>query len=297
MSPTTAPQLASAVLAAERRLAAAGCATPAADAEALTTESARVAGDGALERFEALVDRRAAREPLAYLLGRQTFRGLALRVDSRVLVPRPHTEALVEAGLAVPGGARVLDLCTGSGAVALALVRERPDLRVSGADISRAALAVAGENGDRLGLEVLWLESDLLLGAPGPWDAVLANAPYIAGRDEPGLAREMIDHEPPEAFRGGSDGLDVVRRLIGQAVEVPWLALEVGDAQAAVVGELLREAGFAEVTFRRDFTGVERVVVGRRAPARDESEPLPSRGERWDSNLRPPDHNSAKVGG
>jgi len=268
---TTGPGLASAVPAAERRLASAGCPTPTADAEALAAESARVAGDGALERFEALVARRAAREPLAYLLGRQTFRGLALRVDSRVLVPRPHTEALVEAGLAVPDGARVLDLCTGSGAVALALARERPDLRVSGADISRAALAVARENGDRLGLEVSWLESDLLLGAPGPWEAVLANAPYIAGRNEPGLAREMIDHEPPEAFRGGSDGLDVVRRLIGQAADVPCLALEVGDAQAAAVGELLSQAGFAEVTTQRDFTGAERVVVGGREQAGRES--------------------------
>lgn len=267
MSATTGPRLASAVLAAERRLALAGCPTPTADAEALAAESARVAGDGALERFDALVARRAAREPLAYLLGRQTFRGLDLRVDSRVLVPRPHTEALVEAGLTVPRGARVLDLCTGSGAVALALVRERPDLRVSGADISRAALAVARENGDRLRLEVSWLESDLLLGAPGPWDAVLANAPYIAGRDEPGLAREMIDHEPPDAFRGGSDGLDVVRRLIGQAAQVPWLALEVGDGHASETGHLLAQAGFTEVTFRCDFTGVERVVIGRRERA------------------------------
>jgi release factor glutamine methyltransferase len=253
------------VLAAERRLAAAGCPTPAADAEALAAESAAVAGDAALERFEALVARRAAREPLAYLLGRETFRGLELRVDSRVLVPRPHTEALVEAGLSVPRGARVLDLCTGSGAVALALAHERPDLRVSGIDISGDALAVARDNGDRLGLEVSWLESDLLLGAPGPWDAVLANAPYIAGRDEHGLAREMIDHEPPGAFRGGRrDGLDVVRRLIAQASGVPWLALEVGDAHAAEVGELLAQAGFGEVMTRTDFTGVERVVVGRR---------------------------------
>lgn len=268
MSATTGSLLVSAVLVAKRRLAAAGCPTPAADAEALAANSAAAAEDGALERFEALVARRAAREPLAYLLGRQTFRGLELRVDSRVLVPRPHTEALVEAGLAVPHGARVLDLCTGSGAVALALARERPDLRVSGADISRGALAVAHDNGDRLGLDVSWLESDLLLGAPGPWDAVLANAPYIAGRDETGLARELIDHEPPDAFRGGPDGLDVVCRLIGQAAEVPWLALEVGDAHGSVVGELMWAAGFAEVTTRRDFSGVERAVVGRRGPAR-----------------------------
>ena len=282
---TTGPRLASAVLAAGRRLAAAGCPSATADAEALAAESAAAAGDGALERFDALVARRAAREPLAYILGRQTFRGLELRVDSRVLVPRPHTGALVEAGLVAPRGAHVLDLCTGSGAVALALARERPDLRVSGADISRDALAVARENADRLGLEVSWLESDLLLGAPGPWNAVLANAPYIAEPDEPGLARELIAHEPPQAFRGGRDGLDVVRRLIGQAAEVPWLALEVGDAHAPEVGELLRAAGFGEITTRRDFTGAERVVVG----AGNHGRVVGTRRDtRWDSNARPP---------
>jgi len=260
---TTASRLAAAVPAAERRLAAAGCQTPAADARALAAESA-AAGEGALERFGSLVARRANREPLAYLLGRQPFRGLELRVDARVLVPRPHTEALVEVGLTVSRGARVLDLCTGSGAVALALAHERSDLRVSAADLSLDALAVARENGDRLGLEVSWLQSDLLLGAPGPWDAVLANVPYIAGRDEADLAREMVEHEPPGAFRGGPDGLDLLRRLIAQASEVPWLALEVGDTHAPVVRELLRDAGFDEVWTRRDFTGTERVVVGQR---------------------------------
>ncbi len=247
---------------AERRLAAAGCPTPAEDAR----ELAAAAGGDSPERFDALVARRAAREPLAYLLGRQEFRGLELRVDRRVLVPRPHTEALVEAGLGLSQGARVLDLCTGSGAVALALARERPDLRISGADLSPDALAVARENGVQLGLEVRWLESDLLAGAPGPWDAVLVNPPYIAGADEPSLAREMVAHEPDLAFRGGPDGLDVVRRLIAQASSVPLLAIEVGDAHAAAVGDLLSEAGFADVSIRRDFTGVERVVVGAREP-------------------------------
>lgn len=251
------------MLAAERRLAAAGCATPGTDARAL----AEAVGAGAAcvsERFELMVARREAREPLAYLLGCQRFRGLELRVDDRVLVPRPHTEVLVEAGLALPRGARVLDLCTGSGAVALALARERPDLHVSGADHSRDALAVARANGRRLGLEVAWIESDLLIGAPGPWDAVLANPPYIATSEEPDLPPEMIAHEPPEAFRAGADGLDILRRLVGQATEVPWLSLEGGDTHAAPVAELLFDAGFAQVTTRRDFTGVKRVVEGRR---------------------------------
>jgi len=252
------------VLAASERLAEAGCQAPEADARALAAESHATGGQDALERFESLVARRAAQEPLAYLLGRQVFRSLDLRVDARVLVPRPHTEALVEAGLTLPRGARVLDLCTGSGAVALALAHERSDLRVNGADISADALSVARQNGERLGLAVSWFESDLLLDASGPWDGVLANVPYIAGRDEPEVAREMIAHEPPGAFRGGWDGLDLVRRLVEQATELPWLALEVGDAHAAEVAELLADHGFGEVHTRRDFTGVERVVVGAR---------------------------------
>lgn len=267
MSPATAPPLAPAMATARIRLAAAGCLSPAADVRALARLSVATGGAAALKRFEALVGRRAAREPLAYILGHQRFRGLELRVDPRVLVPRPHTEALVEAGLTLPHGARVVDLCTGSGAVALALARERPDLRLTGSDLSPDALDVARENGDRLGLKVSWLESDLLLGAPGPWDAVLANAPYIAERDEPELAPELVTHEPPAAFRGGEDGLDTIRRLIEQARRVPWLALEVGDGHADDVRRLLSRAGFGRIATRRDFTGVERVVVGSREPA------------------------------
>ncbi len=226
MSTAKDPRLDEAVPAAARRLAAAGCPAPETDVQALAAHSlVASAGGGALSQFEALVARRADREPLAYLLARQSFRGLELSVDARVLVPRPHTEALVEAGLTLPHGACVLDLCTGSGAVALALARERPDLRITGADLSPDALDVARENGERLGIEVDWVESDLLLGAPGPWDAVLANVPYIAGDDEPELASEMIVHEPPQAFRGGPDGLDLVRRVVAQAEAVPWLAL------------------------------------------------------------------------
>ena len=277
MASATASPLAPALATARDRLAAAGCRSPAADARALARRSVANGYSGALERFEALVDRRAAREPLAYILGRQRFRGLELRVDPRVLVPRPHTEALVEAGLTLPRGARVLDLCTGSGAVALALARARPDLRLTGADLSPDALDVARENGDRLGLEVSWLESDLLLGAPGPWDAVLANAPYIAERDEPGLAPELAAHEPSAAFRGGPDGLDTIRRLIEQArTAVPWLALEVGDGHAGAVRGLLSQAGFRRITTRRDFTGVERVVLESRELAGDSVHPVPA---------------------
>lgn len=263
-----------AVTAAGRRLAEAGCARPDADARALAAAAlgGPEASSAAGARFEKLVTRRAAREPLAYLLGRASFRSLELHVDSRVLIPRPHTEPLVEAALVLPRGARVLDLCTGSGAVALSLKHERPDLEVAGADLSTEALAVARANGERLGIEVSWLESDLLAGAPGPWDAVLANPPYV-GEDEPALAPEMVGHEPLLAFRGGDGGLAVIRSLLGQVAALPWMALEVGDDHAPTVRDLLTRAGFAEVRSHRDFTGVERVLVGRRAhhPSRGRS--------------------------
>jgi release factor glutamine methyltransferase len=262
-----------AVSAAGRRLAEAGCARPDADARALAAAALGGPGrSGARARFDELVARRAAREPLAYVIGHTSFRGLELQVDPRVLIPRPHTEPLVEAALALPRGARVLDLCTGSGAVALSLKHERPDLEVAGADLSTEALAVARANGERLGIEVSWLESDLLAGAPGPWDAVLANPPYI-GESERGLAPEMVGHEPGLGFRGGDGGLAVIRSLLGQVAALPWVALEVGDDHAPTVRDLLTRAGFAEVRSHRDFTGVERVLVGRRAhhPSRGRS--------------------------
>jgi release factor glutamine methyltransferase len=184
-------------------------------------------------------------------------------VDQRVLVPRPETELLVETALELPPGARVLDVGTGSGAVALALKHERPDLQVTGADVSADALAVAAANARRLGLDVRLVEADLLDGAGGSYDALLANPPYVAAREWPGLAPEIREHEPSIALAAGEDGLDLIRRLVGQAMGVPFVALEVGAGHAGTVCELLVAAGFARVETRRDLAGIERVVVGR----------------------------------
>jgi release factor glutamine methyltransferase len=178
-----------------------------------------------------------------------------------VLIPRPETETLVEAALeAAPQGARVVDVGTGSGAVALALKDERPDLVVTATDVSEDALAVACANAARLGLDVRFVHADLLEGV-GELDAVVANPPYIEDRTE--LAPEIVRHEPAQALYAGLDGLAVVRRLVAQAAErgAELLAVEVGAGQAVAVEELAHAAGFARTERRADLAGIDRVVI------------------------------------
>jgi release factor glutamine methyltransferase len=256
-------------------LSAAGVDTPRLDAEvllahALGVDRARLVLDRdrpvegpAVRAFQDAVRRRAvAREPVAYITGVKGFRRLELHVDRRVLIPRPETETLVEAALDVPRGARVVDVGTGSGAVALGLKDERPDLEVSGTDRSADALAVARANAARLGLDVAFVEGDLLAGLDA--DAVVSNPPYV--EDSATLQPEIARHEPPVALYAGPEGLTVIRRLVAQVAASParFVALEVGFGQAGEVGDVLRDAGFAEVSARRDLAGIERVVVGRR---------------------------------
>jgi release factor glutamine methyltransferase len=258
-------------------LRAAGCETPRLDAELLLAEAIgsdraalhahpeRELPGEAIRPFQAMVIRRRDREPVAYILGRKGFRGVELEVDRRVLIPRPETELLVEVALGLPRGVRVLDVGTGSGAVALALKHERPDLHVTGSDASPDALDVAAANGRRLGLEVEWAVADLLGEADREWDAIVANLPYVRERDRPALAPEILRHEPCEALFAGNDGLDAIRRLVPlAAARTGWLALEIGEGQAEAVEGLMREAGLASVERRRDLAGVERVLVGSR---------------------------------
>lgn len=267
--------LASAVIA----LSAAGCETPRLDAELLLADALGVGRERlliddltvsgpAVRVFQDYVRRRSAeREPVAYILGRKHFRRLELAVDRRSLIPRPETELLVEVGLKLSQGARVLDVGTGSGAVALALADERADLSVTGSDCSAAALDLARANGERLGLGVRWLHADLLDGLRDEFDAVLSNPPYVCDGERPALAPEISRHEPSSALFAGADGLDVVRRLVEQAGErkrVRLLAVEIGQGQAGAVGELMSYAGFAAVRAERDLAGIERVVVGER---------------------------------
>ncbi|UUY06168.1 peptide chain release factor N(5)-glutamine methyltransferase [Svornostia abyssi] len=234
--------------------------------EALFLDPGREVAGPQIRDYQALVRRRAVeRAPVAYLVGTRGFRHLELAVDPRALIPRPETELLVEAALGLPHGARVLDVGTGSGAIALALADERPDLAITATDVDEDALAVARENAARLGLDVTFAAGDLLDAVPGArFDAVLSNPPYIPDGDRAGLPADVRDHEPPGALFAGADGLDVYRRLIPQAAAAaPLVAVEVGAGQAAAVEALMRAAGLGSVEARPDLAGILRVVVGR----------------------------------
>jgi release factor glutamine methyltransferase len=231
-------------------------------------------------RWEDDLERRLAREPVAYLLGEKEFNGLALEVDRSVLVPRPETELLVEwaceavAALTSErsrggdhGPIRIVDLGTGSGAIALALKRTHPQCSVTGTDVSVGALAVARRNAERLGLAIELVETSWWQGLEGRrFDIAIANPPYIAAAD-PHLA--TLRHEPAVALTPGGDGLGALRAIVAGApaplVPAGWLLLEHGFDQADAVRELLAGAGFSGVRTRRDLAGHERATGGRRA--------------------------------
>ena len=231
--------------AAATALAAAGCDTPKLDAEVLIADALGVdraafviepemAVSGAAARvIGERVRRRVMREPVAYILGRKGFRRIELSVDPRVLIPRPETELLVEEALGLPAGARVHDVGTGSGAVALALLDERPDLVVSASDASPAAVDVALANAARLGLT---LDVQVARGLPaGSFDLVVANLPYVREDEWTGLAAEIVRYEPRAALVSGADGLDAIRELVAQVPAGTRMALEHAPAQAQAV--------------------------------------------------------------
>ena len=269
------PAVRMALAIATAELREAGCESPRLDAELLladalqTTRTSlhlhpeRELARAESDRFAQALRRRREREPVAYIVGRKGFRHIELTVDARVLVPRPETELLVEVALTLPHAARVADVGTGSGPVALALKHERPDLEMVATDVSADALAVARANASRLGLEVTCIEGDLLTPLDHiPLDAIVSNPPYVHDRAE--LAAEL-SYEPAKALYAGPDGLDVLRRLIPAAVaRAPFVAFEIGAGQAPAVQALMRTAGMTEVAAHRDLAGIERVVVGRR---------------------------------
>ncbi|MCW3004069.1 MAG: prmC [Conexibacter sp.] len=225
-----------------------------------------VAGPGARWFRDAIRQRTVQRVPVAYLVGHKGFRHLDLEVDARVLVPRPETEHVVEALLDLPQGVRVHDVGTGSGAIALALKDERPDLVVSASDVSADALAVARANAQRLGLDVGFAQADLLDGIDSDLYAIVSNPPYVTEGDKPRMAPDVVAHEPHLALFAGAEGLNVIRPLVTQAAatDARLLVLEVGAGQAPPVRALVAAAGFPEVDVVHDLAGIERVVVGGR---------------------------------
>jgi release factor glutamine methyltransferase len=267
-------------------LSAAGCETARLDAELLLAEAsgwdrARLAAEpelrlpvGASREFAGMVRRRVRREPVAYILGRKGFRRIEVLVDHRVLIPRPESELLVEVALDL-GPTTVLDVGTGSGAIALAVADELPESRVEAIDVSMDALRIAQANVERLGLEdrvdvvnrgiasvaTCLRERDRV-------DLLIANLPYVSEGEWEGLEPEIREFEPREALVAGPTGLEAIRALADQVGaadgRVATIALEVGAGQAEEVSGMLEAASFREVEVRPDLAGIERVVAGRR---------------------------------
>lgn len=229
-----------------------------------------------LEAFRALVKRRGNREPCAYLLGQRHFWTLELSVDNRVLIPRPDTETLIEACLErieEDSTERLVDIGTGSGAIALALAEERPQLRVAATDVSAGALDVARENAQAHDLDarIEFFEGDLLEALPEAWiplDFIVSNPPYVADDERTEIQPEVRDHEPASALFAGSDGLDVIRRLVtdahGALKAGGQLLLEIGHQQGDAVRTLVSSAGFEEIEIITDYGDRDRVVAGRK---------------------------------
>jgi release factor glutamine methyltransferase len=269
-----------ALRAAADAMKAAGVETPTLDAELLL--AAAIEADrtylasrpeaeippAAARRFAEMVRRRLRREPVAYILGRRGFRHLELDVDPRVLIPRPETELLVELALELQPRS-VLDVGTGSGAIALAIAAELPDCEVTATDTSAAALEVARANAERLGLASRVELIAGMLPPHGGFELAVANLPYVSEAEWGGLAPEVTEWEPREALLAGPDGLDALRATIPALAGVAdVMALEVGVGQAAEVSGLLGETGFDAIETRADLAQIARVVIGRRGAGR-----------------------------
>jgi release factor glutamine methyltransferase len=229
-------------------------------------------------KYDALVSRRALREPLAYITGRQDFWDLTFDVSPDVLIPRPETELIVDAAVELlrerpgnRGALRIADACTGCGCLAVALARELPHAHVVATDVSDVALVVARRNAVRhgVGARVRFVRTDVLGGVAGPFDAIVANPPYVRAGDRPGLQPEVRDHEPAVALFGGLDGVDIVTRLVAQAPADlnpgGYLIFEFGFGQDMAVEQLIAAArGLTLVGLRRDLQGIARTAIAKR---------------------------------
>jgi release factor glutamine methyltransferase len=239
--------------------------------EAIVAHPERLVDPASAQRFGALMARRLAGEPLAYLLGECEFYGRAFRVTRDVLIPRPETELLVDLALSHARQVdhpRFLDLGTGSGCIAISIALERPDADVTAVDVSERALAIARENAARLGARVEFRRSDWYSDVAGRFDLIVANPPYVAEGD-PHLAD--LGHEPPGALVATDHGLAPLRTIIGNTPRHlqpnGWLLIEHGYDQAAAVRNLFASKGFTSITSAHDAANIERVSMGTLPPA------------------------------
>lgn len=228
-----------------------------------------------LQQVEDLAARRAAGEPLQYLIGVAGFRHLELQVGPGVFIPRPETEALVELAMArLPDAGTLVDLCTGSGAVALAVAQERPDAQVFATEVATEALEWATKNRDDLELPVTFFHGDLFAPLPqelaGVLDVVTANPPYVADRESGALPADVIDHEPHVALFSGVEGMGVIDRIVAAAPRWlrpgGWLLLEIGEHQRTLVLGLLTKGGWMDATVNDDLAGRPRITEARWGP-------------------------------
>ena len=228
-------------------------------------------------RYAALLSRRERGEPIQYITGEAEFYGLPFRVMPDVLIPRPETEHLVEKVLDLAAHIRrprILDIGTGSGAIAIALAHNSPAAQITATDISASALVIAQENAKRNGAAIRFLQGDLLTPVspaglePEVFDLIVSNPPYVPKSDRPSLSVEVRDHEPALALFAGDDGLDIYRRLIPAAFAAltcgGYIALEIGFGQASPIESLLADSGFQSIDFTPDLQGISRVASARR---------------------------------
>jgi release factor glutamine methyltransferase len=232
-------------------------------------------GPDASAQIDAFAERRMKGEPMCYIIGHMEFMGLRMKVGSGVLIPRPETELMVEAAINEIGGRQpapdILDLCTGGGCIAIALAKALPEAAVYGLDASETALSYAVENARHNEISnITFLKGDLFapLGKGQKFDLIISNPPYIKSGDIGGLQIEIKAHEPIEALDGGEDGLDFYRRICAEAPafikDDGILMLEIGDGQAEDIRGLASGAGLKDIRFIKDYSGIERIFVGRK---------------------------------
>lgn len=225
----------------------------------------REVSESDVKQYEAFIRRRATGEPLQYITGEQDFMGLTFKTHESTLIPRYDTECLVEeAMMHLHDGMRILDMCSGSGCILLSLLKYSNDCVGVGAELQSAAVALARENAEKLGIEATFIESDLFGQVEGKFDIIVSNPPYIESKVIETLDREVREHEPMSALDGGADGLDFYRRIVDEAREYltrgGMLFFEIGYNQAEAVSELLRLKGYTDIVVKKDLAGLDRVV-------------------------------------